>query len=387
MYDFDKVIKRVGTNSYKWDMVAREYDRDDLLPMWIADMDFEIAPEIIQAVKKRADHKTYGYTYPSDNFYDSIIKWNEKRNSYHVKREWMNVSTGVVPSIKAAIYGFTEKEDKILIQTPVYPPFHRSITQAKREIVTSPLIFDGNNYTIDFQDFENKIKSGVKLFILCNPHNPIGRVWTKEELSKMTDLCYENNVKILSDEIHSDIILKGYKHTVINTVSEKAKNISLVCQSPSKTFNIAGLSTSFIIVENEVLRKQMWDSAAALGIDSVNLFGLTAVEAAYTYGEKWLDEMLLYIEANGEFVVNYIKEKLPKIKTYKPQATYLMWLDFRACNLSQGDLMNKLINGARVVLNSGTDFGEEGQGFVRLNIGCSKAMLKECLDRIYHEFH
>lgn len=386
MYDFDRVVKRLGSNSHKWDMIKTKYDRDDLLPMWVADMDFEIAPEIIEAVKKRADHMTYGYTYPSGSFYDSIIKWNEKRNSYHIDREWMNVSTGVVPSIKAAIYGFTELGDKILIQTPVYPPFYDSVTRSKRELVTNPLIFDGENCNIDFEDFENKIKSGVKLFILCNPHNPLGRVWTREELTKMVDICYENNVKILSDEIHSDIIFSGHKHIVLNTVSDKAKNISIVFQAPSKTFNIAGLSTSFMIVENEVLRRQMWDFADSFGINSVNLFGYTAAEAAYTYGEKWLEEMLKYLEDNADFVVNYLREKLPQIKTFKPQATYLMWLDFTSYNLSQNDLMNKMIEEAGVVLNSGTEFGEAGRGFARLNIGCPRSMIKESLDRIYSEF-
>ncbi len=386
MYNFDKVIKRTGTDSYKWDMIAKKYKRDDLLPMWIADMDFEIAPEITQAVKKRADHMTYGYTYPSESFFDSIIKWNEKRYSYHVEREWLNVSIGVVPSIKAAIYGFTRKGEKILIQTPVYPPFHQSVIQAERELVTNPLTFDGEKYNIDFEDFENKIKTGVKLFILSNPHNPLGRVWTKDELSKMADICYEHNVKILSDEIHSDIVFKGYKHRVMNSVSNNAKNISIVCQAPSKTFNIPGLSTSFVIVENEVLRKRMWDSMAAIGINSVNLFGIVAGEAAYTHGEKWLDEMLLYVEENADYVIDYINEKLPKIKTYKLQATYLMWLDFRNYGLSHNDLINKLIQEAGVVFNSGTDFGEAGNGFFRLNIGCPRELIKECLDRIYEVF-
>lgn len=386
MYDFDKIVKRTGTNCFKWDRITSIYNKNDLLPMWIADMDFEMEPKIAQAVKDRASHLIYGYTYASDNFYDNIIKWNKKRNGYAINKEWINVSIGVVPSIKAAIFGFTDIDDKVMIQTPVYPPFYHSVTKAKRKLIKNPLIFDGEKYNIDFNDFEKKIKTGVKLFILSNPHNPIGRVWTAEELNKMVNICYENNVKILSDEIHSDIIFKGYKHTVINSVSHKAKNISIVCQSPSKTFNIAGLSSSFVIVENEVVRKQMWDSMDSVGIDSVNLLGLTAFEAAYTHGEKWLEEMLEYVEGNADFTVDYIRDKLPQIKIFKPQATYLMWLDFRNYKLNQQELMNKLINGAKVVLNNGADFGEDGKGFVRLNIGCPREMVKECLDRIYSEF-
>ncbi|HAQ41215.1 MAG TPA: cystathionine beta-lyase [Clostridiales bacterium] len=386
MYNFDKLIQRRGTNSYKWDMIARKYKNDELLPMWVADMDFEIAPEIAEAVKKRADHLTYGYTYAPYSFYESIINWNKKRNDYDLKKEWMNVSIGVVPSIKAAIYGFTEKGDKVLIQTPVYPPFHHSVTAAKRELVTSSLIFDGEKFNIDFDDFENKIKSGVKLFILSNPHNPVGRLWTREELEKIADICYDNNVKIVSDEIHSDVIFRGNKHTVFSTVSEKAGKISIICAAPSKTFNIAGLSTSYIIVENEVIRKQMWDAMDFMGISSVNLFGLTAGEAAYIHGEKWLDEMLEYVEGNADFVCEYIDEKLPKIKAYKAQSTYLMWLDFRKYGMTQTELTDKLINEAQVVLNSGADFGEEGIGFMRLNIGCPRSMVKQCLDRICEAF-
>lgn len=387
MYDFDKIIIRKGTNSVKWDMIVKKYNNDQLLPMWVADMDFEIAPVITEAIKKRAEHMTYGYTFPSDEFYESIINWNKKRNNYEIKKEWLTVSNGVVPSIKAAILGFTEKGDKILINTPVYPPFHHSVLDSKRELVTSPLVFDGEKYNIDFDDFESKIKEGVKLFVLSNPHNPIGRVWSKEELEKIVDICYENNVKILSDEIHSDIIYAGNKHVVINTVSEKAKNISIVCAAPSKTFNIAGLGTSFVIVENEVVRKQMWDTMSSMGINSVNLFGLTAGEAAYAHGEKWLDEMLEYIEENADFVCNYIHEKLPEVKVSKPQSTYLMWLDFRKYDMAQSELMNKLVNEAHVVLNSGADFGEEGNGFVRLNIGCPRSMIKQCLDQINEAFN
>lgn len=387
MYDFDKIIIRKGTNSIKWDMIAKKYNNDQLLPMWVADMDFEIAPVITEAIKKRAEHMTYGYTFPSDEFYESIINWNKKRNNYEIKKEWMTVSNGVVPSIKAAILGFTEKGDKILINTPVYPPFHHSVLDSKRELVTSPLVFDGKKYNIDYDDFESKIKGGVKLFVLSNPHNPIGRVWSKEELEKIVDICYENNVKILSDEIHSDIIYAGNKHVVINTVSEKAKNISIVCAAPSKTFNIAGLSTSFVIVENEVVRKQMWDTMTSMGINSVNLFGLTAGEAAYANGEKWLDEMLEYLEGNADFVCSYIHEKLPYVKVFKPQSTYLMWLDFSKYNMAQAELMNKLVNEAHVVLNSGADFGEEGNGFVRLNIGCPRSMIKQCLDQINEAFN
>lgn len=386
MYNFDEVINRRGTNSIKWDSIKNTYKHDDLLPMWVADMDFKIAPEITDAVIKRAGHMTYGYTSPGSEFLDSIINWNKKRNGYTVDKEWIKMSPGVVPSLKAAIFGFTGEGDKVLIQTPVYPPFHNSVKAAKRELVVNPLVFDGEKYTVDFEDFEKKIKTGVKLFVLCNPHNPIGRVWKGEELKKIAEICYDNNVKVLSDEIHSDIIYKGHKHTVFSTVSEKAENISIICQAPSKTFNIAGLATSFVIIENEVVRKQMWDAMSAIGVDSVNLFGLAAAEAAYIYGENWLDEMVSYVEKNAEFVCKYLKENLPMVKTFMPESTYLMWLDFREYGMTQADLMQKLVEDARVVLNSGTDFGSEGSGFVRLNIGCPIAQIETCLKLIKKAF-
>lgn len=382
MYNFDEMINRIGSDSIKWDSLKNTYKQDNLLPMWVADMDFKIAPEIADAVIKRAEHLTYGYTFPGKGYFDSIIKWNKMRNGYDVKKEFMKVSPGVIPSIKAAVFGFTQENDKVLIQTPVYPPFHNSVKLAKRELVTSSLKFDGEKYIIDFYDFEEKIKSGVKLFILSNPHNPVGRVWTHEELKRIADICYEYNVKVLSDEIHSDIIYKGKKHIVFNNVSEKARNISIVCQAPSKTFNIAGLCSSYVIVENEVIRKQMWDAMSAIGIELINIFGITACEAAYTNGEKWLCEMLEYVEKNAEFTCAYMKEKLPLVKTYKPESTYLMWLDFRSYNLNQTDLMKKLVEEAGVVLNSGTDFGDDGYGFVRMNIGCPKSMIKKCIDQI-----
>lgn len=386
MYNFDEVINRIGTNSIKWDSIKNMYKHDDLLPMWVADMDFKIAPEITEAVIKRAEHMTYGYTFASGGFLDSIINWNKKRNDYIIDKEWIKMSPGVVPSLKAAIFGFTEEGDKVLIQTPVYPPFHNSVKAAKRELVVNPLLFDGEKYTIDLADFEEKIKSGVKLFVLCNPHNPIGRVWNKEELKKIAEICYDNNVKVLSDEIHSDIVYKGHKHTVFSTVSEKAKNISIICQAPSKTFNIAGLATSFVIAENEVVRKQMWDAMSSIGVDSVNLFGLTAAEAAYVHGERWLDEMVSYLEKNAEFVCEYLKENLPLVKTFMPESTYLMWLDFREYGMTQADLMQKLVHEARVVLNNGADFGTEGNGFVRLNIGCPRIQIETCLNLIKKAF-
>jgi cystathionine beta-lyase len=298
----------------------------------------------------------------------------------------MRLSVGVVPSIKAAIFALTEKDDKVLIQTPVYPPFYSSVKMLKRTLVTNPLHFDGEKYNIDFDDFEEKIRSGVKLFILCNPHNPVGRCWTEEELRKLADICYNYNVKIVSDEIHSDIIYKNFRHHVLNTVSEKARNISVICQAPSKTFNIAGLCLSCVIVENEVIRKQMWEAMYAIGTDTVNLFGLTAAETAYNQGEIWVDEMVGYVEENAEFVCRYINENMPKVKAYKPQATYLMWLDFGKYDMTQAELMVKLVKEAKVVLNSGTDFGDEGKGYVRLNIGCPRSMVEESLARIKAAF-
>lgn len=387
MYNFDEIIDRRGTNSLKWDSITKKYNQDNLLPMWVADMDFKIAPEITDAVIERAKHMTYGYTFPGEEYHESIIKWNKKRHGFDIKKQWIAVSPGVIPAIRAAIYGFSDANDKILILTPVYTPFHNSVKEAKRELITSSLVFDGEKYNINFDDFEEKIKSGVKLFIMSNPHNPIGRVWTKEELIKIGDICFKYNVKVLSDEIHSDIIYKNKKHYIFNSVSENASNISILCQAPSKTFNIAGLCTSHVIVENEEVRKQMWMAMSSIGIELVNIFGIVSCQAAYTYGEQWVEEMVEYVEDNADFVCEYMKEKLPLVKTFKPESTYLMWLDFRAYNLKQEELMKKLVNESRVVLNSGLDYGADGIGFARLNIGCPRSMIKECIDRIANVFN
>lgn len=370
----------------KWDCNKRYFGVDDILPLWVADMDFEVCPEIVKAIQQRANHFTFGYTKPGEQYYKSFINWNKKRNNYDIKKEWILNVSGVIPAFKAAIYAFTEIGDKVLIQTPVYPPFHKSVNVSGRKLVKNSLQFDGEKYQIDFDDFEKKIKDGVKLFVLCSPHNPIGRVWTKDELAKIVDICYLNNVIIASDEIHSDLVFEGYKHIPTAMSSENAKNITITCMAPSKTFNIAGLKSAAIVVENDELRDKIDKALKVFGQEGVNIFGYTAFEAAYTYGERWLEELLVYLQNNIIFVNDYIKTYIPKIKTFKPEGTYLMWLDFSEYGLTQNELVNKLVKEAKVGLNNGLTFGDEGIGFMRLNIGTPKSILEEGLYKIRKVF-
>lgn len=370
----------------KWDYNNKYFGEDDILPLWVADMDFEVCPDIVKAIQQRANHLTFGYTKPGEQYYKSFIDWNRKRNNYYIEKDWISNVPGVIPALKAIIYACTEIGDKVLIQTPVYPPFHKSVNASERILVKNSLQFDGVKYQIDFDDFEKKIKDGVKLFVLCSPHNPIGRVWTKEELAKMVDICYQNNVIIASDEIHSDLIFEGYKHIPTAISCENAKNITITCMAPSKTFNIAGLKAAAIVVENNELRKKTDKAINVFGHEGVNIFGYTAFEASYTHGERWLEELLVYLQNNIIFVNDYIKTYMPKINTFKPEGTYLMWLDFSEYGLTQNELVNKLVKEAKVGLNNGITFGDEGIGFMRLNIGTPKSILEEGLYKIRKVF-
>lgn len=384
MYNFDKLLDRKGTDCLKWDMAEKVYGHE-VIPLWIADMDFEVLPELQEAMIKRASHPSFGYTAAAPAYRENIIAWNKKRNGLEIAKEDILPVPGVVTAIAFALNALTKEGDRVLINTPVYNPFASTIKGSKRELVTSSLKLVDGKQVMDFADMEEKMKNGVKMIILCNPHNPIGRVWTREELNQLVELCAKYNVYLFSDEIHSDIVYGGHKHCSILTVSDKAKEISFCAMAPSKTFNIAGLKSSMFIIQNPEIREKVSAliNAYHIGID---LFAYKATEVVYGCGEKWVDELNEYLYENAKFVTEYCETKLPKVKTYVPEGTYLMWLDFSAYGLSQEELMTKLKDEANVGMNSGATYGEEGVGFARLNIGCPRSMLEKAMNQIKEAF-
>ena len=381
--DFDVLVDRRNTDCVKWDGLKDIYGRDDILPLRIADMDFKSSPKIIEAIIDRAEHGVFGYPLDSMKIFQPFIEWNRRRNSLHIDEEWILTCPGIVTAFCLGILAYTKEGEKVMIQTPVYPPFHSGVKNNGRVLIENELMERDGYYTIDFEDFEKKIKhDNVKLFILCNPHNPIGRVWSKEELEKMADICLKHDVKIFSDEIHSDLIFPGNKFTSILSLNEKYRSITAAAVAPSKTFNIAGLSSSIVLIPGEDMRKRYEKISEGVAIGGLNIFGLTAMEAAYKYGEEWLEEALKYIEKNSDYMEGFIEENMPEVKYRKPEATYLGWLDFRKIFPSSKDLDVFLIDKAKVALNSGITFGKSGEGFVRINLGCPRSILIEALNRI-----
>ena len=382
-YNFDNETDRSGTYSYKWDGAYRYFGTNDVIPLWIADMDFKAPPEVVKALEERASHGIYGYTKEESEHKEPFIKWAKKRYGYDVEAKWIINTPGVVPAICAAIQSLTEKGDRVLIQPPVYPPFFSSIKNNDRNLVVNQLKYEDGKYEIDFEDFERKIKDeNVKLFLLCNPQNPVGRVWSTEDLKRLLDICKENDVYVFSDEIHGDIIYSGHEFKSVLTLSKEYYDKLMVATAPSKTFNIAGLYYSNIIIPDEKLRDTISFVFTQLNVSAENVFSIEAGKAVYEYGEDWVDSLVEYLEGNADFVVDFISEKLPKVKAYKPESTYLMWLDFSELFDSQEKLIDFLINDAKLGLNDGTTFSEDYVGFMRLNIASPRSIVKEGLERL-----
>ncbi|ACR78872.1 MULTISPECIES: MalY/PatB family protein [Kosmotoga] len=381
-YDFDKFIDRRETNSYKWDYLDEAFGTRDLIPMWVADMDFEAPKPVIEAIKNRAQHGCYGYTARPDSYYESIMNWLEKRHSWKVEKEWLLHSPGVVPGIVIAILAFTNPGDKVIIQTPVYHPFYSTVRENGRQLVKNPLKLENGKYFMNFEDLESKIDERARMLILCNPHNPGGRVWTEGELLKLGELCIKHDLIILSDEIHSDIIMPGYKHIPIASISQELADRTITYIAPSKTFNLAGLTTSTVIISNQRLRRIYNNMLSSLELNLGNVFGIVATEAAYRYGEEWLEQLLKYLKGNLEFLKKFISERLPEIKVVEPEGTYLVWLDFRGLGMDQEELRKFIIEKAKLGLNDGVTFGEEGKGFQRMNIACPRSILKKALEQL-----
>jgi cysteine-S-conjugate beta-lyase len=376
-YNFDHIIPRKNTNSVKFDMSKQLFGKEDILPLWVADMDFATPEFIRKAVIKRAEHEIYGYTFRGEGFFSSILNWMKIRHDWEVKKEWISFSPGIVPALNFSIQAFSKPGDSVIIQPPVYFPFFTAVEDHGRKILHNQLLEKNGRYSIDFEDFEKKAKN-ASMFLFCHPHNPVGRVWNKEELKRLVNICQQNNVVIISDEIHSDLMLNGNKHIPLLKI-EGAREITISFFAPSKTFNLAGLSTSFGICSNNDLKKKFDKQIDQLHIGMGNIFGAVALEAAYTKGADWLDALLLYLSNNLKFLVEFISQRLPVIKVIEAEASYLIWLDFRKLNMNDKDLKEFIINKAGIGFNDGPMFGNEGSGFQRINIALPRKKLEEAL--------
>lgn len=385
--DFDTVIDRRDTKSLKYDFAVSRGRPKDVLPLWVADMDFKTSSYIIEVLEDTVKHGIFGYSESDEEYFNVVSSWMKRRYDWDVKENWLIKTPGIVYALAMAVRAYTEEGDAVLIQQPVYYPFSEVVEDNKRRLVINELVqHEDGKYYIDYEDFEKKIVSeNVKLFILCNPHNPVGRVWTKEELATIGDICLKHNVIVVSDEIHADFVF-ARKHTVFANVKEEYKDISIVCTSPSKTFNIAGLQVSHIFIANDELRKSFVEQVNGTGYSQLNLPGLVACEAAYKYGEEWLDAVLKVIRSNAEYVDAYLKEKLPKVKMTELEGTYLVWLDFREYGLSDIELNRMIIHKAGLWLDRGSLFGKAGEGYQRINIACPRSILTEALDKLVSVF-
>src|SRR5690625_4034676 len=380
--DFQQIYNRKQTNSLKWDHLKAVFQTDDIIPLWVADMDFKAPEEVNQALIERATHGIYGYTIITEEIKDIVTNWVKNRHNWQINNRWLTFSPSVLTSLHIAIQSFTNKNDKIMIQTPVYTPFFNLLKNGNREIIRNSLHFNGEKYEIDFEDFEEKLKQGVKAFILCSPHNPVGRVWTKEELQKMPELCVENDVILISDEIHADLVLGDYKHTPIATLSEDIAMQTVTCMAPSKTFNLAGLQASYIVTKHPEKRLKIDQLLKKQGLGSLNTMGSTALHAAYEHGEEWLKELLKLLNSHQEYVVEMFKTHTPELKVIPAQGTYLLWIDCSRLGMTDEELHQFMVSEARVGLNAGSYYGEEGKQFMRMNIATSRQTLEKGVKQI-----
>ncbi len=388
-YDFNQLYSRQNTNCAKWDSVKTIFGSEDVIPMWVADMDFPTARPIIEALEMRTKHEFYGYTQPGIGLTEAITERVEKKFGWRIKPEWVVFTPGVIPAINIAIRSLTRPGDEIILQEPVYYPFFRAVTQNGCQISTNKLKLSDGSYQMDFEDLEGRFRpktsmrdtpGRVKAIILCNPHNPIGRLWNREELTRLGEIVIGNGATVISDEIHCEILFKGNKHTPFAAISREFEENCIVCMAPSKTFNLAGLHASSIIIPNDKLRERF--NEARVGISGPNLFGLVAMEAAYRHGDDWLEQLLDYLQENLEFTLKYFIRNIPKVRVIKPQGTYLLWLDCQSLGLDDMALRGFMREKARVGLDDGFLFGAGGSGFQRMNIACPRTILEEALGRI-----
>ena len=386
-YDFDTVTDRKNTNAIKYDLAKKRGKPEDAVSLWVADMDFPTAPCIQKVVAEKAAHGIWGYSRPDNRYYDALKKWYKERHNFEVQNEWVVNTPGVCFALATAVKAFTKEGESVLIQKPVYYPFFNIINSLQRKVVNSSLILKNNHYEINFDDFERKIvQENVKMFILCSPHNPGGRVWTKQELQKISEICLAHNVLVVSDEIHSDITFGSNVHTVYGSLSEQALKNSIICTAPSKSFNLAGLQFSNIFIADEKLKKAFSEELDKTGYDEPSVFGIVAATAAYSEGADWFDSVKSYIWENILFAKKYIEENASQIKVLVPEGTYLLWLDFSKTGLSDSEINDRVLNKAKVWLDRGSMFGKEGEKFQRINCATPRIILEDALKRICSQF-
>jgi cystathionine beta-lyase len=382
-YNFDEVLHREGTGCIKYDARKAYFGTDNLIPLWVADMDFRSPGFISEAIRERTKHGVFGYFLKPESYYQAIIDWMSIRHAWIIPKDWILFAPGVVPALNMAVLAYTQPGDKIIIQPPVYFPFFTAIKNHDREISNNPLKEKDGTYSMDFEQLESIIDEKTKMFILCSPHNPVGRVWRREELLTLAEICLKHDILILSDEIHADLTFNGFKHIATASLSEAIAERTVSFIAPSKTFNLAGLATSNLIIPNKDLRDQYTKLMDNLHVASGNIFGVLATEVGYRYGLEWLNQLMEYLQTNLDFLTEFIRDKLPQIKVIRPEATYLVWLDFRALGLSQKELKEFLSEKVGLGLNDGTTFGSGGEGYMRINIACRKSLLIEALDKLY----
>lgn len=382
MYDFDKIIDRTDSDSVKFRGMSHIFGREDIIPLWVADTDFLSGEFITNALRERVDHGVFGYVARSDEYKNSVVGWLGRRTGWQIKREWIQHSPGVVTGYTMAMLGCTMAGDGVLIQPPVYNPFAAAIKANGREVINNPLVDTADGYLIDFKDFEDKAKVS-KAFILCNPHNPTGRCFTREELLRMGEICLKYNVTVISDEIHCDYVYKPHRHLHFADVDERFADIAITFIAPSKSFNIAGLNTAVAITSSEEIFSKYQGELNKLHLDSANIFGTIALQEAYTHGDRWMDEMVEYLEGNVNYVVDFMKKNLPSIRCHRPDATYLMWLDFREWGMPQKDLEHFMVYEAGLALNSGIIYGKEGDGYMRVNVGSPRLVIEKAMKQLY----
>lgn len=381
--DFDTVVDRRNTNCLKYDFAVYRGKPENVLPLWVADMDFKVSSYIEDAIINQARHGIYGYSEVAEEYFEALKNWNYKHYNWNIERKWLVKTPGIVFALAMAVKAFSKKGESVLIQQPVYYPFSEVILDNERNLVDNTLVLqEDGSYKIDFEDFERKIvENNVKLYFLCNPHNPVGRVWTKEEFTALGDICLKHKVIVVSDEIHADFDYTG-RHIVFADLKEEYKDISITCMAPSKTFNIAGLQLSNIFIPNRELKQRFKKEIAAAGYSQLNAVGLVAAKAAYENGEEWYQAMLSYVKDNIEYTRKYLEENLPVLKMTKPEGTYLVWIDFKGLGLSDEELEDLIINKAGLWLDSGLVFGKAGKGFQRINVACPRKTLQLALDKL-----
>lgn len=380
-YDFDRIIDRKGTRSYKWDQSEKLFGSSDITPLWVADMDFESLPEVKEALLKRAELGVYGYSIPSESYKTAAIGWFERRHGWSIKPEWMTDSPGIVTSLSLAVELFSEPGADVILQSPVYYPFYDVIQMNGRKVAKNPLLQQNGRYEMDYDHLEGLMQGGAKLLLLCSPHNPGGRVWEREELLKLGELCLRYGVTVISDEIHCDLALPGHKHIPFASLSEEIANITLTTLAPTKTFNLPGLQSSFIVASNPSLKRKFDHKLKTLSLHMSSYFAAEAVEAAYTHGDVWVDELVTYIAANADYALSYLTEQLPEVKPMKPEGSYLLWLDCRGLGLDIPGLKKLMFEQAKVAFSEGSVFGTEAEGYLRINMACPRSLLAEALAR------